>query len=59
MDRGSRRSAGSATDCRPDRRRAVAQGNGWYGFALDVDPDEVLLELSPEDAERLKSLGYF
>jgi alkanesulfonate monooxygenase SsuD/methylene tetrahydromethanopterin reductase-like flavin-dependent oxidoreductase (luciferase family) len=44
----------------PAYRRAVAQGNGWYGFALDVDAAASCIRGLAEAAERVErpaSLG--
>lgn len=44
----------------PALRRAVAQGNGWYGFFLDVDNTKKLVEGLRETAKRVErpaSLG--
>jgi probable F420-dependent oxidoreductase len=41
-------------------RRAVAQGNGWYGFALDLERTRACvqgLERAGKDAERPAALG--
>ena len=41
-------------------RRAVAQGNGWYGFFLDVDNTKKMVEGLRETAKRVErpaSLG--
>lgn len=44
----------------PAYRRAVAQGNGWYGFALDVDGAAACIEglrKAAEQVERPAALG--
>lgn len=38
----------------PAYRRAVAQGNGWYGFALDLDAARASLEGLREAAKRVE-----
>jgi len=44
----------------PALRRAVAQGDGWYGFFMDVDAAAATvtaLEETAKSTERLDSLG--